>query len=122
MKTKESTKVFVYMWEYHVQEESIEDFEHAYGPHGDWVQLFKKGEGYLFTDLHRDVSNPQRYITTDYWESKEARDSFRIQFSKEFKALDHECESFTEQEVFLGDFESDIIMNRISGNNSSQTI
>ena len=38
--------------------------------------------------------------------SKEARDAFREQFIQEFAELDQRCETLTEKEVYLGDFES----------------
>lgn len=99
-----TTTGFVYIWEYLVKKECLEEFKKAYGPTGDWVQLFKKGIGYNFTELHEDVSNPQRFITVDFWDSKTDRDNFRNQFSKEFIALDKRCENFTAQEKLIGDF------------------
>ncbi len=98
--------IFVYVWEYIVNEETKSDFERIYGPNGDWVQLFEKSEGYLGTELHRDISENLRYLTTDYWVSKKARDAFREQFALEFAELDQRCEALTEKEIFLGDFES----------------
>ncbi len=99
-------EIFVYVWEYVVKEEAQADFERIYGPQGDWVQLFRKGEGYLGTKLHQDVANGRRYLTTDYWVSPVARDAFRQQFAQEFKELDQLCDALTEKEVFLGDFVS----------------
>ena len=61
----ETEKYFVYMWAYPIKAETTSDFERIYGPNGDWVQLFKKGEGYLGTELRRDVSNGLRYVTLD---------------------------------------------------------
>ncbi|MCB0214536.1 MAG: hypothetical protein KDJ52_34670 [Anaerolineae bacterium] len=78
--------------------------EEIYGPTGDWVQLFQKSDGYLGTELHWDVSNELRYVTLDYWASREARDAFREQFAQEFADLDQRCESRMEKEIFLGDF------------------
>jgi quinol monooxygenase YgiN len=100
------TKAFVYLWEYTVKDTSREEFERVYGPSGAWVQLFKKAKGYLGTDLHRDQSNPLRYITVDRWATKGHRDAFRILFSEEFEDLDARCETFTVRENFLGDFDS----------------
>jgi heme-degrading monooxygenase HmoA len=99
-------KVFVYIWEYLVKAEKKSDFERIYGPDGEWAQLFKTGVGYLRTELHQDTSNSQRYLTVDYWVSKKDRDKFQEQFAEEFAKLDKQCESLTEKEIFLGDFES----------------
>ena len=99
-------KVFVYIWEYIVKAEKKSEFERVYGPDGEWVKLFKQSVGYLGTELHRDTSNTQRYLTVDYWISKKDRDNFREKFAEEFTKLDKQCESLTEMENFLGDFES----------------
>jgi len=102
---------FVYIWEYMVKEEFLEEFNSIYGPTGDWAKLFRKAEGYLTTELHQDISDPRRFITVDYWNSKEDRDRFRRKFANEFNDLDEHCERFTSQEKFIGDFNS--ISNRI---------
>ena len=99
-------KVFVYIWEYIVKEECLSEFEKIYGPEGDWVQLFKKAKGYFATDLHQSISNTNRFITVDYWSTKEDRDNFRKKYSKEFALLDEHCERFTEQERLIGDFDT----------------
>src|SRR5690242_20654494 len=39
-------EVFVIAWEFQVKAEHREDFERAYGPSGDWLKLFRTGEGY----------------------------------------------------------------------------
>ena len=105
-------KGFVYIWEYIVKEECLEEFKRVYGPSGDWVQLFRKSDGYITTDLHQDLSDPKRFITVDFWNAKKDRDNFRNQFSKEFGVLDNHCESLTKQEKLIGDFNSYI--NRFS--------
>jgi heme-degrading monooxygenase HmoA len=105
-------KVFVYVWDYLVKEEYLEEFKRIYGPAGDWAQLFGKANGYIATDLHQDISDPKRFITVDFWKSKDDRDNFRDQFSKEFRSLDEYCESFTKREKLIGDFNSYI--NRFS--------
>ena len=99
-------KVFAYIWEYIVKEDHIAEFKRIYEPEGDWVQLFRKGDGYIATDFHQDKSNPKRFLTVDFWITKDYRDNFRKQFSEEFRVLDEHCESFTEQEELVGDFES----------------
>ncbi|MFZ1809119.1 MAG: antibiotic biosynthesis monooxygenase [Cyclobacteriaceae bacterium] len=100
------TKVFTYVWEYCVKPEHQDAFEHAYGPHGDWIQLFKKGMGHVATELHQDINNTNRFVTVDYWISKEAFDNFKIQFHEEFKALDKRFEVYTISEKHIGDFEA----------------
>ncbi|HEY4653443.1 MAG TPA: hypothetical protein VIH22_02955 [Cyclobacteriaceae bacterium] len=97
-------KVFVYIWEFIVNGANQVEFERVYGPSGEWAQLFSQGNGYLGTELHQDQANPMRFLTIDYWLTREDRDAFRLQFAREFQRLDAHCESFTQQEKFLGDF------------------
>lgn len=99
-------EVFVYIWEYIVKEEHLEEFKRIYGLAGNWVQLFRRADGYIATNLHQDISDPKRFITVDFWNTKEDRNNFRKQFSKEFELLDQHCESFTEREKLMGDFNS----------------
>lgn len=95
---------FVYVWQYEVMADAVEDFERIYSPGGDWTELFERGGGYVRTELHRDADEPLRYITFDYWESREDRDAFRNDFAAEFDELDARCESLTDSESFVGNF------------------
>jgi heme-degrading monooxygenase HmoA len=97
---------YCYIWEFIVSHDFIKAFEAAYGPDGEWVRLFKRGKGYIRTDLIRDCSEPTRYLTIDYWESRETCNAFREQFQDEFAALDTRCEQYTSHERYTGDFES----------------
>ena len=78
-KTETSDSVYAYMWEFHVKDGSEVEFEQAYGSDGEWTQLFRKAEGYLGTELHRDIEAKGRYVTIDYWSSHAAYDAFREQ-------------------------------------------
>ena len=80
-------------------------FERTYGPAGDWVQLFRRAPGYLRSELHRDRSNPQRFVTVDYWESESAWQAFRSRFAEEFRKLDERGEELTVYESEIGRFE-----------------
>jgi heme-degrading monooxygenase HmoA len=99
-------EVFVYIWEYIVKEEYLTEFNSAYGPYGDWVKLFKKADGYIATDLHQDTSNLKRFVTIDFWKTKNDKDNFLNQFYKEYKLLDEKCEKFTTSEKLLGNYNS----------------
>ena len=94
--------LFAYFWEYRVHDDKVELFQKVYGPGGDWVQLFEKAEGYVRTDLFRDADDPARFLTTDFWIS---RDAFRRKFAEAFEKLDRECEALTIEERFVGDFD-----------------
>jgi len=96
---------YSYIWEYRVVPGKVDDFQRAYGPDGDWVQLFTKAPGYLRTELHRDRSDSSRFVTIDYWESKSAWQAFRNLFADRFEALDARCASLTTRETEIGRFQ-----------------
>lgn len=79
-------------------------FEKTYGPHGDWVTLFKTGEGFLRTELVRGTANPQQYLTLDHWSSEEAYENFRLNNAAQYKSVDARCEALTESETEIGRF------------------
>jgi quinol monooxygenase YgiN len=83
----------------------IIEFVAAYGQNGVWVKFFSRDRAYLGTTLYRDLKNPSRFITSDHWRSKADRDEFRQKNSVEFEEIDKSCESLTENETLIGDFE-----------------
>lgn len=97
--------MFCYICEFFVVDEQKEAFEAEYGPGGAWVRLFARDPGYRRTELHRDVDDPNRFITIDYWTSREACMSFRQRFRSEFDAIDAACRAYIEAENYFGDFE-----------------
>lgn len=96
---------YCYLWEFSVRPEFVPAFESAYGPEGDWVQLFRRDSEYIRTDLIQDREIPGRYLTIDQWKSREACLSFRERYHSEFESLDAECEQFTVEERFIGEFD-----------------
>jgi quinol monooxygenase YgiN len=100
----EPTSNHIAIWEFLVEPSCESRFEQIYGPDGDWVQLFRRGDGHLGTELYRDANTPRRYITIDRWVSPQAFETFRQKFATEYKALDESCESLTEKETPLGTF------------------
>jgi len=97
---------YAYIWEFTVKEGCESQFEQSYGPEGDWARLFRRGTGYLRTELYRDIADSGRYVTVDHWISKEACDTFRNAWGDEFQALDEACEALTRHEKHLGSFAS----------------
>ncbi|WP_299117452.1 antibiotic biosynthesis monooxygenase [uncultured Winogradskyella sp.] len=95
---------FIYVWEYFVKDDCISKFKNIYNPQGDWAQLFKKSQGFIETEFYQDIQNKNRFITVDSWDSKEARDNFRENYSEGFRILDKFCEKLTKHENFIGDF------------------
>lgn len=99
--------MFVYIWEYIIDERRRDDFLHYYRPDGLWAVLFRKAEGYIRTELLKDRDNPQRFLTVDYWRAEADRNAFREKYAQEFEKIDKTCESFTHSERFWGDFNCD---------------
>jgi len=57
------------------------------------------------TLLLADHVDPTRFMTLDFWTTREAYMSFRERFASEFEALDQRFEQLTLQEVHAGDFD-----------------
>ena len=100
--------VYAIVWEFRPRAGREGDFERAYGPEGDWALLFRRGEGYLGTELLRESGDPAgpRYLTIDRWASREAHEAFLRAHRAEYEALDRACEGVTDRESSLGCFES----------------
>lgn len=79
-------------------------FEQIYGPHGVWAQLFSLDPAYGRTELQRDLRQPGRYLTFDYWTSESSYDRFHEIHRTAYEAIDRQCEDLTEREVLVGRF------------------
>jgi heme-degrading monooxygenase HmoA len=96
---------YMIVWEFRPRKGAEAAFEDGYGAHGVWARLFERGAGFVGTELNRDLKDPSRYLTLDFWVSKEAYDAFRAACLAEYQAIDEQCESLTEYERELGRFE-----------------
>ncbi len=96
---------YLIVWEFHVRVGMEHAFEAAYGPDGDWTRFFKQDEGYIRTELNRDVKDPQRYLTMDFWTSEKLYENFHRRCSAEYRKIDQMCEAMTESESEVGRFE-----------------
>ncbi len=81
------------------------EFERVYGPEGDWVAFFRRGRGYVGTELLRDLELPGRYVVIDRWESAEAYDAFVGANRDEYMRLVDETAFLHQQELRLGTFD-----------------
>ena len=95
---------YVVAWQFVIRPGREAKFEAAYGPEGDWGQLFRRDPNYVRTELVRDIENPRRYLTLDYWASEQAYGNFRAQHAEEYKRIDTRCEALTESEKLIGKF------------------
>jgi heme-degrading monooxygenase HmoA len=53
------------IWEIVVRDGFQARFEEAYGPDGDWNNLFNGSTGFQGIKLLQDAKNPRRYLTVD---------------------------------------------------------
>jgi heme-degrading monooxygenase HmoA len=98
--------MYIIVWEFIVRAEHRYEFESVYGSNGEWARLFAASADYRQTQLLRDLSDPLRYVTLDFWGSRAAHDRFRQEQAKEYNVLDERCERLTVTENKLGEFES----------------
>jgi heme-degrading monooxygenase HmoA len=81
-------------------------FERVYGPEGEWATFFRRGRGYVGTELLRDVEVPARYLVVDRWETREAYTAFVDEHRDEYMRRVDEAAFHHDQELRLGTFEN----------------
>lgn len=81
--------------------ESMTAFLDAYGADGDWAKLFRRGAGYVGTQLYRDIGTPDRFITIDRWTDESAWRAFLDAWSDEYAVLDAELDGLGASEHAL---------------------
>jgi heme-degrading monooxygenase HmoA len=99
--------MFVVVWQFEIAEDKVAAFEAAYGPEGNWAQLFRKSPEYLGTELLRDAYGSGSYLTIDRWKSENAFRSFRKEHDAAYEQLDRACDALTEREARVGAFSSE---------------
>lgn len=104
IKKKPVKTEFVIVWEFRVRSRKRREFKRTYGPNGVWVKFFRSGKGYIRTQLVRDLKTAGRYLTLDFWTSREAYLRFKKENRAEYQAIDEKCLSLTENEVKVGEF------------------
>src|SRR5215469_3313233 len=95
---------YVIVWEFMVKPGVGAEFVEKYGPEGAWARFFRQSEGYIRTELVKDVAAERRFLTLDYWKSEEEFNRFRKQHLAEYERLDKEFAGLTKQETRLGAF------------------
>jgi heme-degrading monooxygenase HmoA len=81
-------------------------FEQAYGADGEWAEFFRRGAGYVGTELLRDVETPGRYLVIDRWESAEAYNAFATEHREEYMRRVDDTRFHYEHELRFGTFEN----------------
>jgi heme-degrading monooxygenase HmoA len=83
-----------------------EAFEQAYGPEGEWAQFFRRGQGYVGTELLHDVEEENRYLVVDRWESIDVYNAFLAAHQAEYMRRSDESRFHYVQELRFGTFEN----------------
>ena len=83
-----------------------EAFEQVYGPEGEWSQFFSAANGYIGTELLRDVEVPGRYLVVDRWESADAYNAFVDAHREEYMERVDASRFRYDSELRFGTFES----------------
>jgi heme-degrading monooxygenase HmoA len=96
---------FVAVWEFRPKAGAESRFESAYGALGIWAKFFTAGEGFVATELNRDLKDLGRYFTLDFWVSHADYEAFRTEHAEEYRNIDRQCEDLTAEEKLVGYFE-----------------
>jgi heme-degrading monooxygenase HmoA len=83
-----------------------DEFERAYGPDGDWAEFFRRGSGYIGTELLRDLDEPGRYLVIDRWQSAGDYNDFLAANNDEYLRRADETRLHYLQELRFGTFEN----------------
>ena len=83
-----------------------EEFERAYGSNGDWAQFFRQGNGYIGTELLRDIEELDRFLVIDRWESIDAYNAFIAENEAEYLRRSDESRFYYVAELRFGTFEN----------------
>ena len=94
----------VILWEFVVHPDKVREFVSAYGPDGDWAQLFRLAAGYQGTELLSSTNNMERFVTIERWNSVDDYAQFHERFSQQYRSLDAQFEDLTLSQTKLGTF------------------
>src|SRR5215211_764825 len=97
--------VYVVLWRFRPLKDRESEFERAYSPSGEWSRLFRRGEGYIGTELLQGSDDPREHLVLDRWASRAAYEAFRARFGSDYRRLDSRLEGLTEEEAPIGTFE-----------------
>jgi heme-degrading monooxygenase HmoA len=95
--------MFVIAYSYEARD--AEDFESVYGPSGEWVEFFRRGDGFVGTELLRELDTPGRYLVIDRWEDREAFERFAGEHQTEYFRRAEDAAVYYVQELQLGVYE-----------------
>lgn len=96
--------MYLRIWIFRPRPERLVEFLNAYGPEGDWAQLFRSAKGFHGTELVQSATDPGLYLTIDRWDDTRSWEAFTSSQLRAYAALDHACNQLTVEERELGTF------------------
>jgi heme-degrading monooxygenase HmoA len=96
--------VIALVFSYEVRETA--EFERVYAPDGEWAQFFREGQGYVGTELLRDLEQAGRYLVVDRWESVDAYNAFVAEHREEYMRRVDDTRYHYDSELRFGTFEN----------------
>lgn len=97
--------MFLALWEFEVKSGCADRFQCAYGPQGEWVRLFRTDPDFIETRLLQDAAAPNKFITLDFWQTRDAYETFKELNHAAYAALDRDFENLTVFENCIGMFD-----------------
>ena len=94
----------VRLWRFIVPPAREARFIAAYGPQGDWAQLFREARGFLRVELWRGEDGS--FLTADHWQSSDDFERFQANLGPRYHALDADLEGVASSETFIGAFDT----------------
>ncbi len=82
------------------------EFERVYGSDGEWAGFFRRGRGYIGTELLRDVEAPGRYLVIGRWESADVYNAFVAEHREEYMERVDATRFQYDSELRFGTFET----------------
>lgn len=96
---------FVRIWRFAAAPGRTREFEAAYGPAGDWAVLFRRGAGYLGTELLRGSDPKCPYVTIDRWRGRSDWLDFLAHHGDAYRELAKALRPLSTDQAEIGEFE-----------------
>lgn len=95
---------YVRLWRYRVTLGREIEFAQAYGPDGDWARLFRRGAGYLHTELLRETPGAGACLTINRWRTAADWQGFLEKHGPAYRELGRRLAPLCTENVELGNY------------------
>lgn len=94
------------IWRFEAAPGRDAEFVGAYGPDGDWVQLFRRDSGYVATEFVQPVPTENVFLIIDRWASRQAWENFLAAHREAYAELDRRFAALCQTETELDEYET----------------